>query len=369
MKKVLLVTNIPAPYTVDLIYYMQTHIKDYEFHVLYTGHSEDDRGWEINNNKIINSVFVKSRILKIKTKYYHRFIHIPVRIGKEIDKIDPNIIIAWEYNIAAIQSMMWCKKHGRKYISLTEGTLLTERKLWLIQKLTRKYIKTNANAFLVSGTKAREKLKSWGISDDRIFTEYLTVDIEGYLRMKRSPCDGRLLYVGRFAEGKGLDLLFHSLKRIDTEYSLHIVGGGTETEKLLLSNMAIEEGISDKLVWCGYKTGNDLIKEYAEAQVFVFPTREDCFGLVLVEALAMHVPIVSSIYADGAYDVIVDGKNGYLVDPFSPEDLSNKIKMILNNSLNQNEVDNIDSEIIHKFEFSEVSKGFIEAIEYAQNNR
>ena len=43
MKKVLLVTNIPAPYRVDLFYYLQTHVKQYEFYVMYCAKEADNR--------------------------------------------------------------------------------------------------------------------------------------------------------------------------------------------------------------------------------------------------------------------------------------------------------------------------------------
>ena len=41
MSRVALITNIPAPYRVDLFYYMQTHVKEHEFHVIYTSENED----------------------------------------------------------------------------------------------------------------------------------------------------------------------------------------------------------------------------------------------------------------------------------------------------------------------------------------
>lgn len=57
----------------------------------------------------------------------------------------------------------------------------------------------------------------------------------------------------------------------------------------------------------------ELLEEYQKAQIFVLPTREDCFGLVLLEALCAEVPIISSKYADGAYDVIDEGKNAICI--------------------------------------------------------
>ena len=51
MGRIALVTNIPAPYRVDLFYYMQTQIKKHEFHVIYTSENEDNRSWKIKKEK------------------------------------------------------------------------------------------------------------------------------------------------------------------------------------------------------------------------------------------------------------------------------------------------------------------------------
>ena len=52
MSKVLLITNIPAPYRVDLFYYMQTHQQTHEFFVIYTNRNEDIRQWVIDERKL-----------------------------------------------------------------------------------------------------------------------------------------------------------------------------------------------------------------------------------------------------------------------------------------------------------------------------
>lgn len=65
----------------------------------------------------------------------------------------------------------------------------------------------------------------------------------------------------------------------------------------------------------GYQEGEPLQKLYRTADAFVLPTREDCFGLVLLEAMCASLPIISSKYADGARDLVSDGENGYIIDP------------------------------------------------------
>ena len=243
MRKVLLITNIPAPYTVDLLYYMQTHNEDNEFFVLYTAKGEDNREWKMDKDKLINTSFSSSKIIKIKTKLDFRYIHIPINITKCIDKIEPDIIISWEYNLAAVLSLNWCRRKKKKYISLTEGTLTSERDLWFIQICTRRYISQKADAFIVSGIKAKEKLLSWGVDERRIFTALLTVDVNPYLRIHRSGTRNIILYVGSLTERKGLDLLINALPLIQSDYIVHIVGNGSEENRKKLQKLALSNGV------------------------------------------------------------------------------------------------------------------------------
>ena len=105
----------------------------------------------------------------------------------------------------------------------------------------------------------------------------------------------------------------------------------------------------------------ELLEEYQKAQIFVLPTREDCFGLVLLEALCAEVPIISSKYADGAYDIVNEGKNGILVDPYDSKEFGSTINKVLKKEVSLDGKNNI---IAGKFTFDEVSKVYINAIDY-----
>ena len=162
---------------------------------------------------------------------------------------------------------------------------------------------------------------------------------------------GQLLYVGSMVKRKGLDLLIDALKFVKQDFRLRIVGNGNEYEISEIRRLAQSNGIENKIEFCGFK----------DADMFVFPTREDCFGLVLVEALCAGVPIISSKYADGAYDVIEEGKNGLLVDPYNAEEFGQKIESVLNGTIH---LEGDDRALAEKFSFENVVKGYLDAIDY-----
>lgn len=364
MKKVLIITNIPSPYRVDLFYYMQTHIIEYEFHILYCAKNESNRWWNSKEEKMLNSYFVNSKVITLKKKYDTRYIYIPKDILKQISNINPDIIIGWEYSPTSIIALIWCKLHKCKYISLTDGTLYSERNIKWFQKLNRKIVTSYCNAAIASSSKAKEKLLSWGMNSEEIFVSLLTVDIEKICKVQHKPKAGRLLYVGSMIERKGLDLLIAALKHVKVDFCLHIVGNGSTEEIEKIKNLARKANVLDSIKICGFKQGEELIKEYQEAQVFVLPTREDCFGLVLLEAFCMGVPIISSKYADGAYDIIQENKNGIIIDPFDEITFGEKINDMLSGVCITSQKRN---SFIEKFSFKNVSEGYVKALKYVEN--
>lgn len=109
------------------------------------------------------------------------------------------------------------------------------------------------------------------------------------------------LYVGRVAVEKSLDD-FLKLRLPGTKV---VVGDGPSREEL-------QRAYPD-VVWRGYRFGADLSAHFAAADCFVFPSRTETFGNVILEALASGLP-VASVPAPGPVDLIQDGVNGAIDD-------------------------------------------------------
>ena len=321
----------------------------------------------MDEEKFLNSNILNSKVFKVKEELDTRYIHFPSNLSKVLTRINPQVVVAWEYNPAALESLVWCRVRGRKFIHLTDGTLHSERNIGRFQKLARKIICSSTDACIASSTKAKEKLISYGVKEEKIFLSLLTVDISSFNKVERERIPGRILYVGSMVKRKGLDLLISALPYIADEYELHIVGNGSEEQIEELKRLAIQKGVANKIVWRGFKEKEELWKEYSQANVFVLPTREDCFGLVLLEALCAGVPIVSSKYADGAYDTILPGVNGVIVDPFKAKEMGEAISDVLANEQYYNYEGTDD--IKDKFLFENVSKGYEKAITYALRDK
>lgn len=125
------------------------------------------------------------------------------------------------------------------------------------------------------------------------------------------PDSPLLLYVGRLSAEKEIDQIKPILKAIPSA-RLALVGDGPYRAEL-------EKHFADThTCFAGYMTGRELGAAFASADAFVFPSRTETLGLVLLEAMAAGCPVVAA-RSGGIPDIVQDGVNGYLFDPEDPQ--------------------------------------------------
>lgn len=367
MKKVLIISNIPSPYRTALFSYLQEHSRGYRFQILYTSRSEGDRVWTQDTDGLKDTYFQTSRVLAVKGGKIGgtatRFIHIPSGLGKMLGRLRPDILIASEYNPSAVQALLWAKRRGIPYINLTDGTLRSETYIGRVQKLTRRLIIRQADAFLASSTKAKEKLLHWGAPEEKIAISFLTVPTAPYLALERAPEPGRVLYVGRISHEKGLDLLVEALAKTKSACRLRVAGNDVGGEQRRVEEKIAALGLRDRVTFLGYREGEALLEEYRRACVLAVPSRSDCFGLILVEAGCAGLPMAASCYADGAYDVITPGENGRIADPEDADDFARCLDALLESPV---PAQKLREPLGEKFSFHRAAEGYFRAIQIAE---
>lgn len=143
-----------------------------------------------------------------------------------------------------------------------------------------------------------------------------------------------LLFLSNLLENKGvIDLLdaCKILKDMGYRFVCNFVGGETKdinTERL---NAEIKKrGLDQMVYYLGSKYGEDKIKKYAESDMLVFPTCNDCFPLVLLEAMQHEVVIVTTDEG-GISDIVINNETGLICRKHSPKDLADKIMFLLDN--------------------------------------
>jgi glycosyltransferase involved in cell wall biosynthesis len=132
-----------------------------------------------------------------------------------------------------------------------------------------------------------------------------------------------LLYVGRIAPEKCLHHLKQVLEEIPNTH-LALIGGGPQQAELEL----LFKGLP--VTFAGYLQGEQLSAAYASADIFAFTSAHESFGLVLAEAIASGIPVVSS-RVGGAEDIIQHGETGYIFDVDDAQGFKSYIAVLATN--------------------------------------
>jgi rhamnosyl/mannosyltransferase len=144
------------------------------------------------------------------------------------------------------------------------------------------------------------------------------------------PRDGeplRLLFVGRLVYYKGIEVLLKGLSLVP-EAELRIVGDGADRNRL--EALSVQLGVSRQVEFAGSIPDEDLVKAYANADVFVLPSvsRAEAFGLAMVEAMASGLPAISTSLGTGTDWVNLDGVTGVVVEPGDAKALAHAIQLL-----------------------------------------
>lgn len=145
-----------------------------------------------------------------------------------------------------------------------------------------------------------------------------------------------ILFIGLLETTKGeLDLLkaIHLLKKEGYNVSLTIAGQFKRTKyKTRFFELVKSYSLEKEVIYKGIVQGEEKIKIYQQANCFCFPSyfHSESFPLVLIESMQFSLPIIASRWR-GIPDLIEDGVNGFLIDIKSPEQIVDKVKILIDN--------------------------------------
>lgn len=165
--------------------------------------------------------------------------------------------------------------------------------------------------------------------------------------------------VGQFIHRKGFDLLLDAWSKTGQEAQLYIVGGGPledEYRKTIAEKSLVNVHI------IGFKKPDELQKYYAASDVFVLPTREDIWGLVINEALANALPTISSNKCTAGNELVTNGYNGYVYECDDTDALAEIISKLTEDELLRNNLSLNALKSIEEYTLENIISSHIESI-------
>lgn len=241
------------------------------------------------------ALFPRSRIRKILAEFKPDYVHIATEgpLGISAKKyLDKN---GWKYTTSLHTKFPEYVNERCRLIKVSWGYALLR---WFHKHATNIFVTTpSMQKELVEHGFDAERMIIWGRGVD---TKKL-VPLKGKKANKKEPM---LMYVGRLAVEKNITAFLDA----DVPGRKVLVGDGPQAEEL-------KQRYPDVEFW-GYKYGEELVACYQQADVFVFPSKTDTFGLVMLEAMACGTP-VAAYPVPGPIDVIENGKTGVLDEDIS----------------------------------------------------
>ena len=165
--------------------------------------------------------------------------------------------------------------------------------------------------------------RSWGCN-----TVYIPHPITFKADEKNKLTSKIAINVGRYTSDKRQDLLIRCWANVKNKngWKLWIVGEGEEKKKLeqLIVDLNVEDSVILK------PATKDIKSVYRQASLFLFSSRMEGFGMVLLEAMAFGIPCISFDCPSGPRDVIKNGYNGFLVENNNEDEFSSRVEQVIN---------------------------------------
>ncbi|WP_201319212.1 glycosyltransferase family 4 protein [Paenibacillus sp. EPM92] len=330
--KVLFLTNIPAPYRIDFFNELGNYC---ELTVLFERSTATDRNKEWVSSEVQNfrPVFLKG------INVGHDGAFCP-SIAKWLKKNLFDIFIVGGYStptgIFAIETL---RARGIPFILNSDGGIVKQDKL--LKYAIKKHYIGSASWWLSTGSETDKYLVYYGASKDNIYTYPFTSTSSADI--VNAPVSGQekrvlrqelgikgeqvVLTVGQFINRKGIDVLLKAWKFIPEATTLIIVGEGPDKQKLV--DLKNELNLSD-VMFESFKKKEELMRYYRAADLFVLPTREDIWGLVVNEAMAQGLPVITTKNCVAGIELINESVNGCIVPSDDVNALAKGILRVLN---------------------------------------
>ena len=247
-----------------------------------------------------------------------------------------------------LSAIILCKKHKKQFTTAihTKFPEYLKARINFPIEITYSYLKwfhNGAANTLVNTISQKDELIQRGFKNLNTWSRAIDLDI---FKPRTSPVDyDYLLYVGRVSIEKSIE----DFLKIKSKLRKVVIGKGPQLAEL-------KRKYPDAL-FLGYKYKEDLAQWYSGASCFVFPSKTDTYGIVMIESLACGTP-VAAYPVTGPIDVIQNNLNGYLSDDLEYA-VQKAIKVNSNSCVS----------FAKKHSWKKVTNQFLEALTPNRNNK
>ena len=346
--KVLVISSYPAPYRVGVFEGLS---KYYELDTYFSTCKNENRSadWFCKSGDFVFYILDNEETNAMYKKAL-----------KNIKKYD--FVLAYDPSTKpAMKAITLCRMFGVPYYVNNDGAIIRKN---FIRDTIKKFLYRGAKACFSSGPSATEYFKFYGVPAERIvehnFTSLTKEDIldAPVSEEKRKELRKELglqemttvITVGQFIHRKGFDILLEAWKQVDDKAQLLLIGGGDErasyeafVEKHGLKNVKIID----------FMPKEEIFRHYCASDIFVLPTREDIWGLVVNESMAVGLPVITTDNCIAGLQLVENDVNGYIVPVGDANALAEKLLVLVEDEekcrqISLNNIEKIQDNTIEK---------------------
>jgi glycosyltransferase involved in cell wall biosynthesis len=317
---VLVVTNVPAPYRLELFSRVWSEFTGFE--VAFQSRKDPGRNWET------------APILPYPTQYLPGFtiplpgrrIQVNAGLASLLRKSAPDIVIACGFSPTIAVVARFCGSRGIPLILMNDGTPLTDS-LEGIEALYRRWLVRHSSGFIAASQASRDYFVRLGADKDRVTVVQLTTDLQ---QIQARSVDGISRSRGRKRWGLGKNVMCFVGQLVGRKRPLDVLEAYAEASKCVDDLWLVMAGSGDleralrreiehrkleRVRLVGLLPWDEMLDLYAASDIHLFPSVREPYGMVIIESLAAGVPVIATEEAGAAVDLIEDGTNGFLVRP------------------------------------------------------
>jgi glycosyltransferase involved in cell wall biosynthesis len=336
---VVYLSNVLAPYRLHLLRRISREMPEVRVLSLFTHDDSGDSPWSMDAAGDINPVFLgkgRPSAQGPTPRFALREWRKGGRVIRFLREHDVRAVVSVGYNDPGrLRVLRWCNRHGVPFLLWGDSNVCGDRAVGLRGRVKRAVlprILRRCAAVLPCGSRGKAFFARYGVDEQRMFLHPLEPDYELIerlpaervaevkLRLGLSDRRRRLLFSGRMVPLKRVETLIEAFARVADmrpAWDLVLVGEGPEQARW---EAAVPPELAERVIWAGFIANQgDVSAVYRACDVLVLPSDSEAWSLVMLEAAAAGLALVSSDVVGVAAEVVRDGVNGFT---FPPGDVS-----------------------------------------------
>jgi len=333
LKKVAIITSFPRAHRVG-VYNEMAKDNRYEFNVFYLRSMPHGRHWEYgpklkHNHKLIKEL----RIWK--------HLYLSPRLLREFVDYNPDMMIMTQYASPGMQLLMYyCSIRKIPWVFWSEAPnvryeapfVKNELLRTILRKIAMLPIKYFAKEVWGIGNRAIDEYKEeFGLNKIYKNLPYYS-DLREFSKaggLRKNDIPPTFLFSGSLSYRKGADLFAKSIESLAKKgYEFHVIVMGVGEFSNKLTDLKSFRNIEIDLL--GFVQLDKVPEVYSKANILVFPSRHDGWGMTLPEGMAAGMAVISTPYTGCAIDTINDNMNGVLVNTVTSSELEKAMESLIN---------------------------------------